>query len=91
MTIPESMHSLHPLEQQWLDSIEPEWLEFYRMTPEQRRREVASLLANGLARLRSAGHAQSASMASESEFELGFSGHQRVHTDPVNNRNTESR
>ena len=31
-----AMNALTPLEQQWLDSIEPEWLEFYRMTPEQR-------------------------------------------------------
>ena len=61
-----------------------------RMTPEQRRREVASLLAHGLVRLREAGFAQSAGGPAESEFELGFSGHQRVHTDPDNNT-TESR
>ena len=30
------MKSFHPLEQQWLDSIESKWLEIYRMTPEQR-------------------------------------------------------
>jgi hypothetical protein len=62
-----------------------------RMTPEQRRHEIASLLANGLARLRSSGIAQSANMAAESEFELGFSGNQRVHTDPVNKTTTESK
>jgi hypothetical protein len=45
-----------------------------RMTPEQRRREVASLLAHGLVRLREAGFAQSAGGPAESEFELGFSG-----------------
>lgn len=61
-----------------------------RMTPEQRRHEIASLLANGLARLRSSGIVQSANMAAESEFELGFSGNQRVHSDPVNKTNTES-
>ncbi len=61
-----------------------------RMTPEQRRHEIASLLANGLARLRRSGIAQSANMAAESEFELGFSGNQRVHSDPVNKTNTES-
>lgn len=61
-----------------------------RMTPEQRRRELASLLANGLARLRSAGSRQSANRASENKFELGFSGHQRVHSDPVNKITTES-
>jgi hypothetical protein len=55
------------------------------MTPEQRRREIASLLANGLVRLRNAGAAQSANIAAESEFELGFSGHQRLHSHPVNN------
>ena len=61
-----------------------------RMTPEQRRHEIASLLANGLARLRITGTEQSATRAEASEFELGFSGNQRVHTDPVNNRKTES-
>ena len=60
-----------------------------RMTPEQRRCEIASLLANGLVRLRSSGIPSSATMGPESEFELGFSGHQRLHTDPVNNTNTE--
>jgi len=62
-----------------------------RMTPEQRRREIASLLANGLARLRVSGFEQSANFAEESEFELGFSGNQRVHSDPVNKTTTESK
>ncbi len=62
-----------------------------RMTPEQRRHEIASLLANGLARLRISGAEQSASRAEESEFELGFSGNQRVHTDRVNKTTTESK
>jgi hypothetical protein len=62
-----------------------------RMTPEQRRREVASLLANGLVRLREAGREQSANGLPESEFVLGFSGHPSVHTDTVNNENTESK
>lgn len=61
-----------------------------RMTPEQRRREVASLLAIGLVRLRSEGLERSADAASENEFELGFSGHQRVHTDPIHKRKMES-
>lgn len=61
-----------------------------RMTPEQRRHEIALLLANGLARLRASGAEPSATMAAESEFELGFSGHQRVHCDPVNKTTTES-
>lgn len=56
-----------------------------RMTPEQRRREVASLLAHGLVRLRDAVFAQSAGRPTESEFELGFSGHQRLHSHSVNN------
>ncbi len=56
-----------------------------RMTPEQRRREVASLLAHGFVRLRDAVFAQSAGRPTESEFELGFSGHQRLHSHPVNN------
>ncbi len=61
-----------------------------RMTPEQRRHEIASLLANGLVRLRTSCTEQSANIAEESEFELGFSGNQRVHTDPVNKTKTES-
>ena len=60
-----------------------------RMTPEQRRHEIASLLVNGLARLRRSGIAQSANMAAESEFELGFFGHQRLHSHPVNNTREE--
>lgn len=62
-----------------------------RMTPEQRRHEIASLLANGLARLRISGAEQSASITAEGEFDLGFSGNQRVHTDPVNKTSTESK
>lgn len=62
-----------------------------RMTPEQRRHEIASLLANGLARLRISGAEQSANTTTEGEFELGFSGNQRVHTDPVNKTITESK
>lgn len=61
-----------------------------RMTPDQRRREIASLLANGLAHLRVCGAEQSARIAEASEFELGFSGNQRVHSNPVNKTNTES-
>jgi hypothetical protein len=62
-----------------------------RMTPEQRRNEIASLLANGLARQRISGAEQSAHIAQEGEFELGFSGNQRVHSDPVNKATTESK
>ena len=62
-----------------------------RMTPEQRRHEIASLLANGLARLRITDAEESANLAGSSGFELGFSGNQRVHTDPVNKTTTESK
>lgn len=61
-----------------------------RMTPEQRRREVASLLAKGLVRLRSATQGQSTTVAAESKFELAFTGHQRLHRLPINNENEES-
>lgn len=61
-----------------------------RMTPEQRRHEVASLLARGLARLRMDRCAPSATVASKSEIPLAFSDHQSVHSDPVNNSPTES-
>lgn len=59
-----------------------------RMTPEQRRQEVAYLLAIGLVRLRNTGNIQSTNMASESEFSLGFTGYQRVHTDTAYPRET---
>jgi hypothetical protein len=42
------VHPTHPLEQKWLDSIEPEWLEFYRMTPEQRWERSMELRAQYL-------------------------------------------
>jgi hypothetical protein len=61
-----------------------------RMMPEQRRQEVASLLAHGLVRLREAVLAQSAGGFAESEFELGFSDHQRLHSHPVNNTREEA-
>ena len=61
-----------------------------RMTPEQRRREIAALLAQGLVRLRS-NAADQPNRTSEGGFELGFSGHQRVHSDPVNKTTTESK
>ena len=55
------------------------------MTAEQRRHEIASLLANGLIRLRSAHSPQPAiNLARESGFELAFSGDQRVHSHPAN-------
>ena len=62
-----------------------------RMTPEQRRPAIASSLANGLARRRFSGVEESANRTEASEFELGFFGNQRVHTDPVNKTTTESK
>ena len=62
-----------------------------RMTPEQRRHEIASLLANGLARLRLTGVVESANRTETREIDLDFSGNQRVHTDPVNKTTTESK
>ena len=55
------------------------------MTAEQRRHEIASLLANGLIRLRSCGQSpQAENVARENRFELAFSGDQRVHSHPAN-------
>jgi hypothetical protein len=61
------------------------------MTPDQRRQEVAGLLANGLVRLRTAGLRAAQPHPLESEFDLGFSGDQRVHADPVNNEVRKTR
>lgn len=61
-----------------------------RMTPEQRRVEVASLLARGLVRLRMAKSPPFANIATASDISLAFSGSRSVHSDPVNYRNTES-
>lgn len=64
-----------------------------RMTPQQRRSEIALLLARGLVRLRQANTAAPAGPASgtglESRLDLAFSGDQRVHSDPVHKRDTE--
>ena len=55
------------------------------MTAAQRRCEIASLLASGLVRLRSADRLQpTVTVAQENGFELAFPGHQRVHSHPVN-------
>ena len=61
-----------------------------RMTSEQRRQEVASLLAAALVRLRSSTPTQPMDVFTESQFELGFSGDQRVHTTSLNERKKES-
>jgi len=72
------MHEINP--------IPPE-----RMTPEQRRREIASLLTNGLIRLRSTCSPKSANDLPESEFVLGFAPQKSVHKDSTNNTNRESK
>ena len=61
-----------------------------KMTPAQRRQEVAALLANGLARFRIRPPVAGEIPSPASGFRLGFSGYQSVHTDDVNNRQTES-
>jgi hypothetical protein len=61
-----------------------------RMTPEQRRCEVASILARGLVRLRMAQSPPFANIATASDVSLAFSGDQSVHSDPVNYRNAQS-
>ncbi|CAK0779613.1 hypothetical protein CCP4SC76_6980002 [Gammaproteobacteria bacterium] len=53
-----------------------------RMTPAQRRIEIASLLARGLARLRN---------DPETPVDLAISGHQSLHKDLVNQRKPESK
>jgi len=60
------------------------------LNPAQRIAEIAALLANGLVRLRAANAQAYLEGRSESGFDLGFSAHQRVHTDTVN-QSTESR
>ena len=62
-----------------------------QMSPEQRRHEVAFLLAQGLVRLRNTAFDRCEKGREESGFVLGFSGHPSVHTDTVNNSNTESK
>jgi hypothetical protein len=53
-----------------------------KMTAEQRRQEIASILTIGLIRLRSARYQRYAEMATESEFELDSSGQGSVHSNP---------
>ena len=62
-----------------------------RMTPEQRRREIASLLVRGLVRLRQAGQPQTTNLDSESKFGLAFGGQESVHSEPVKQRKPEFR
>lgn len=61
-----------------------------RMTPDQRRVEVATLLALGLVRLREHNAQKSAKGDGESELDLGFRGDQRIHSNPINERTKKS-
>ena len=54
-----------------------------RMTPEQRRHEIAAVLAQGLLRLRTRGNLP-LNVSTENEFGLGFSPKQSVHVHPAN-------
>ena len=62
-----------------------------RTTPEQRRREIASLLVRGLVRLRQAGQPQTTNLDWESKFGLAFAGQESVHSEPVLKRKLEFR
>ena len=62
-----------------------------RMTPEQRRREIASLLVRGLVRLRQAGQSARANWDWESKFGLAFAGQESVHSEPVHKRKPKVR
>jgi hypothetical protein len=62
-----------------------------RMTPEQRRSEVAFLLANGLVRLRNTTCDGSEKRRGESAFVLGFASQKSVHGDSTNNTHRESK
>jgi len=55
-----------------------------RMTPDQRRLEIASILAKGLVRLRQSNQTKRQIPATERKVLLGFSGDQSVHTDLIN-------
>nr|WP_281720647.1 hypothetical protein [Nitrosomonas nitrosa] len=62
-----------------------------KKTPEQRRQEIAELLARGIVRLREQRPRESLYFNRESEFELDSSDHRSVHSNPVNKIKTELR
>ncbi len=62
---------------QYINHFSPE-----SMTPEQRRHEVAFLLAAALIRLRCGAVSKSVNSVTEGEVLLGFSGNQSVHGNP---------
>ena len=55
-----------------------------RMTPDQRRLEIASILAKGLVRMRQSNQTERHIPATERQVLLGFSGDQSVHKDLIN-------
>ena len=55
-----------------------------RMTPDQRRLEIAAIFAKGLVRLRQSSPVKRQIPATERKVLLGFSGDQSVHTDLIN-------
>lgn len=62
-----------------------------QLSAAQRRAEIASILATGLARLRSSiPFARSATQSPDSEFQLANVPNRNVHTNPVNSRQTEA-
>ena len=60
------------------------------LSPAQRRLEIASLIALGLARLRHPAATPIEENQKKPSVLLGFSADQSVHTDTVNNPRTES-
>jgi hypothetical protein len=54
------------------------------MTPDQRRLEIAAILAKGLVRLRQSNQTERQIHPTERKVLLGFSGDQSVHTDLIN-------
>ena len=60
------------------------------LSPAQRRQEIASLFALGLARLRQPAATPIKEKEKKSSVLLGFSADQSVHADTVNNPQTES-
>ena len=61
-----------------------------RMTPEQRRAEVAALLATGLCRLRASTPLPTANVPTQRAVQLAFTGNQSVHVHSLNKRTKES-
>ena len=61
-----------------------------QLSAAQRRAEIASILATGLARLRRTPLAKSINHSADSEFQLANVPNRSVHTNPVNSRQTEA-